>query len=192
MMRWAVSWGCSGLLCCCASNTCLSISLTSYTHIQNINHNTQCPATIQWWGPWNVSPPSDVASPNSLGGSKRMALGEQQYFCLGYRFSKHKMISSNLGEWLPGAPWLRLCLYPTSESTTHKSSYAGKAGSLRCTTLACLVCLASRSHAITIHSATELRGGDVILTTGSIHLPSHNEKLTCKKDFSSMEWSSLT
>jgi len=31
------------------------------------------------------------SQPKIFGGPKRLTLGEQQYFCLGRRFSKHKM-----------------------------------------------------------------------------------------------------
>jgi len=45
---------------------------------------------------------SDVASQNS-GGGEYLVLGEEQYLCLGRRFSKHKMAryAKNLGEAMP-------------------------------------------------------------------------------------------
>jgi len=54
---------------------------------------------------------SGVASPKFLGGGKMFDLGDQKYFCLDRRFTKHKMTryGKNLREWPPRPPWLRLC-----------------------------------------------------------------------------------
>ena len=54
---------------------------------------------------------SGAASPK-FGGQNVLTFGEQQYFCLGRRFAKHKLarFAKNLGGmalWAP--PWLRLC-----------------------------------------------------------------------------------
>jgi len=52
---------------------------------------------------------SGVASTKTGGGAKCLILGEQQYFCLGRRFSKHKMTryAKNFGgEWPPGYDYI--------------------------------------------------------------------------------------
>jgi len=60
---------------------------------------------------------SGVASPIFFGGAKCLTLGEQQYFCLGRRFSKHEMTkyAKNLGVG-PCPPAMPMIISPLRQS----------------------------------------------------------------------------